>query len=215
MWPVMSRPLQLLSGALSQVQQSRKALELVMSWCRGWMAGAQSGNGQLLYTVWLKCPASCLLKALEKSHTLQLRYVLFTRVLRGDFCSNEPRQRRSTWTSSDNHMRGDNMQRPFPEAFQPKWGAATPSTVNNHAQHFWVDRNLSIGNLVIDLQRCVARSFRTLFLFSQNIAVGVIHILDAITVMQRASGYPLPPGNVFQLLKKQQKYEIWVHLQHS
>lgn len=46
--------------------KAAKALELVMSWCWGWMAGAQSCNGQLLYTVWLKCPASCLLKALEK-----------------------------------------------------------------------------------------------------------------------------------------------------
>lgn len=122
-----------------------------MSWCRGWMAGAQSRNGQLLYTVWLKCPASCLLKALEKSHTLQLRYVLFTRGLRGDFCSNEPRQRRSTWTSSDNHMRGDNMRRPFPEAFFNQSEVLLPRLwTTMHNTFGWIGI-FQLGNLVIYL----------------------------------------------------------------
>lgn len=175
-----------------------------MSWCRGWMAGAQSRNGQLLYTVWLKCPASRLLKALEK----------VTLCNGAVFSSLEGCEGISA-----------RMNCGSGEAFEPPPTITCAVTtcyrhsprLSNQSEvllpRLWTIMHNTFGwigifqFLIIYLQRCVAISFRTLFLFSQNIAVSVIHILDAITVMQCASGYPLPPGSVFQRLKK--TVEVW------
>lgn len=52
---------------------------------------------------------------------------------------------------------------------------------------------------------------RTLFLSSQNITASVIHILDAITLMQRAQRHPSPPGNVFPTFTKTAEVQDMSH----
>lgn len=136
MWPVMSRPWQLLSRAVSQVEQSHTALKSVRVGAGDGWQHQRSSNAQWHCAVWLKCPASHLLEALQPVTP----------------CSPHCRVASGFLLQSQSHFNflqqshvGENMRWLFPKAFHTQRGAM-PMTVNNQTQHFWVDRNISTVN---------------------------------------------------------------------